>query len=78
MTDETPLSSRTLCVVTTLLTRAGDAEEYAKKLEEYRLAAGNVGGHMVFGLLTDLKESERETEPADRVILTRHAARLRR
>lgn len=68
MTDETPLSSRTLCVVTTLLTRAGDAEEYAKKLEEYRLAAGNVGGHMVFGLLTDLKESERETEPADRVI----------
>ncbi len=68
MSDETRLSSRTLCVVTTLLTRAGDAEEYAKKLEEYRLAAGHIGNQMVFGLLTDLKESEQETEPADRVI----------
>lgn len=68
MSEETPLSAGTLCVVTALLTRAGEAEEYAARLEEYRLAAGNTGGRMVFGLLPDLKESGRETEPADRVI----------
>lgn len=68
MSSEKRPAARTLCVVTVLLTRAGDAEEYAKKLEAYRLAAGNVGDRMVFGLLTDLKESERESEPADRVI----------
>lgn len=68
MSDRKPSSARTLCVVTVLLTRAGEVGEYAKKLEQYRLAAGNIGDQMVFGLLTDLKESERETEPADQII----------
>lgn len=68
MSAEKRPDARTLCVITALLTRAGDAQEYAKKLEAYRLAAGNVGNQMVFGLLTDLKESERDSEPADRII----------
>ena len=69
MTAETPPAARTLCVITALLTKPGDAAAYARRLEAYRLAAGNIGGSMDFGLLADFRESKREEEPEDAAIL---------
>ena len=74
MSSEKRPAARTLCVVTVLFDARGGRGGVREKARGVPARGGQRGDRMVSGLLTDLKESERESEPADRVILRRRAA----
>lgn len=67
--DGVPVSGRTLCVITALLTGADDGKRLAKKLEEYRLASRDCGENLLFGILGDLPDSEAQELHTDEALL---------
>ena len=64
-----PPQGKTLCVISALLTGPESAEKYAKRLEEFRLCNADSGENLLFGILADLPEADREVTPEDDVIL---------
>ena len=70
-----PKAGQTLCVVSALLTKPEDAAAFAARLEELRLCSRDAGSHLLFGLLADLPESDREScaEDAKTLSETRQA-----
>ncbi len=73
-----PAESRTLAVSAVLLTGEKEARAAAEKLELFRLANRDAGEQLVFGLLADLKEGEREASSSDEAVLQAAAAVIKR
>ena len=55
-----PPQGRTMAVISTLLTSEKSGAEFARLLEEYRLANLDAGEELLLGILTDLPESHDE------------------
>lgn len=64
-----PAEGKTVCVISVLLTDPEGARNQCRRLEELRMACRSEGGNLLFGLLADLPEAERETVPADEPVL---------
>ena len=60
-----PDNARTLCVITSLITKPGDARELGRRLREFAAANRNCGENLYFGLLLDLKDAPKEMMPED-------------
>jgi len=60
-----PAAGRTLCVISALLSGKGDGKKLAGLLEEYRISNRDAGGNLLFGILADLPESDRQRLPSD-------------
>ena len=73
-----PPESRTLAVSAVLLTGEKEARAAAEKLELFRLANRDAGEHLLFGLLADIPEGDREVCPEDEFILRAAADEIRR
>lgn len=71
--DGIPDHAKTLCVISVLLTNEKDCKRCADLLERYMLANRNAGANLLFGLLADMKDSDKEKEENDDSI--RSAAR---
>ena len=69
MSGGVPPEGKTLCVVSALLTEAGDAQVFARRLEELRLASRREGENLLFGLLADLPAAAARDEPGDAALL---------
>lgn len=63
-------NSRTLCVISAMLSSADAGKKGAEVLEQYLLANRSAGSGLLFGLLADLPESEHPGEPYDREYLS--------
>jgi len=72
LAEGVPPEGKTLCVISTLLTGPGAADRAARRLEEFRLAEG-AGKNLLFGLLCDLPESDRPSDPGDEERVARAA-----
>jgi cellobiose phosphorylase len=66
-----PVEARTLVVVPTMLTAAGDVEALVEALEVRYL--GNRTANLYFGLLTDFQDAPQEQMPGDETLLDRAA-----
>lgn len=64
-----PEEGTTICVVSTLLAGEDAGREAAKNLEEFYLANRDCGENLLFGILGDLKESERDALDNDQPCL---------
>jgi cyclic beta-1,2-glucan synthetase len=64
-----PEEGRTLCVISMLLNSRASCAKYAKLLEEYKLANSSAGTQLIFGLLADFKESDKEITAEDYKLL---------
>ena len=67
-----PPEGKTLCVISTLLSREEDAEEAAQKLERlyYACSGDRERGALLFGLLGDLRAADGQTLPEDERVLS--------
>ena len=65
-----PDDSKTLCVISVLLTDKEAGKRYVSLLEHYMLANRNAGSNLVFGLLADLKESDMPFNEGDAATLS--------
>ncbi|MBO5646233.1 MAG: hypothetical protein J6S59_03845, partial [Clostridia bacterium] len=65
LTDGIPDNAKTLCVITSLITKPGDAGELGRRLREFAAANRNCGENLYFGLLLDFKDAPREEMPED-------------
>jgi len=63
--DGVPLSGRTVCVISALLTSESSGAVLGRRLEEYRLASRNCGENLLFGILADLPDAKTEKTPED-------------
>lgn len=61
--DGVPLEGRTLCVISALITGPDSGKEFARKLEEYRLANRDAGENLLFGILADLPDTKKAQLP---------------
>ena len=64
-----PKAGKTLCVISALLSSPEDAQQFAARLEAFRLCSRDAGEHLSFGLLADLRESRTEEDAEDLEIL---------
>ena len=75
-----PPEGKTLCVISTLLSREEDAEEAAQKLERlyYACSGDRERGALLFGLLGDLRAADGQTLPEDERVLSAAAEAIDR
>jgi cyclic beta-1,2-glucan synthetase len=71
--DGIPPESKTLCIISVLLTDENSGSKYASLLEQYMLANRSSGQNLLFGILADLKDSEAETSDSDSAIPRRQS-----
>ncbi len=67
--DGIPAKAATLCVVSVLLTDSKLAAAQVKKLESFRFANRDAGGHLLFGVLADLPDAPSKHLTGDRKIM---------
>jgi len=65
--DAVPDAGRTLCVVSTILSAKDDGKMLARKLEEYRLSNRDCGNNLIFGVLADLPDTDRQELPGSEI-----------
>ncbi|MBR6555999.1 MAG: hypothetical protein IKT60_01070 [Clostridia bacterium] len=68
LSDGIPEDAKTLCVITSLITKPGDARELGGRLREFAAANRNCGENLYFGLLLDFKDAPKEVMPEDDVL----------
>jgi len=68
--DGIPPESKTLCIISVLLTDEKSGIRYASLLEQYMLANRSSGRNLLFGILADLKDSDAEISDNDAAILS--------
>jgi len=60
-----PPAGRTICVISALLTSEEAGPVLARRLEEYRLASRDCGENLLFGVLADLPDADKESARTD-------------
>ena len=64
-----PTDSRTLCVISILLTSKDSAKKAVRLLEEFSITNADAGRNLSFGLLADLKESDKAENEDDKELI---------
>lgn len=67
--DGVPRAGRSICVVSTLLTKPEDAQGLAARLEEFYLCNRDAGENLRFGILADFPEGAAQTAAGDAAAL---------
>ncbi|MCX7614768.1 MAG: hypothetical protein N2Z65_03325 [Clostridiales bacterium] len=64
-----PESGKTLCIITALVTSEKAAKHFAGLLNEYLISNRDAGKNVGYGILLDLKDSKKQTEDTDDLII---------